>query len=154
MSEAFSVERVIGTRFEASVPERGGNPGVVAESEILGVFRTQKQAWTFANGADCECIVKECSWANGVERIRRIVFERDERRCVACTQILTWNTMHCHERVHRGKGGPVSVDNCEARCYHCHLNVAHGNRRVQSGRKSRAIAIDFGPEPVTALVED
>lgn len=83
------------------------------------------------------------AWARGDVRwidaatakldIRIQVFERAGRECERCGKPLTWDSLHMHERIHRGKGGEVSTENGEALCYECHI----GPLGEHSGRSPR-----------------
>ena len=66
-----------------------------------------------------------------VKEIRRVIFERQGRHCLWCDKELTWNQLHMHEKIPRGKGGKISLDNSIGLCYDCHLNNAHGDRKSQ-----------------------
>jgi hypothetical protein len=74
-----------------------------------------------------------------VEEIRRAVFKRatdDDGivHCEDCGKRIDWYTGHMHERLAKGKGGEVSVENSVAICPYCHLQVEHGDRRFQSSK--------------------
>ena len=74
---------------------------------------------------------------DAVQFIRRRVFERANGRCEKCNKILTWNGMHLHEIVPRGKGGEISLTNSEALCADCHIlspDSEHAGRQVRFGR--------------------
>lgn len=75
--------------------------------------------------------IKEYPRKNAKEEIRRQVFELSGGECQNCGNPLTWGSMHMHEKIHRGKGGEVSVENCEALCYGCHIEIKHGDRRLR-----------------------
>ena len=82
--------------------------------------------------------VHEMSRKQAVEDIRRQVFERAGGTCERCAaQRITWDSMHLHEQVHRGKGGEVSVENSVALCARCHISPVgeHANRFPQWSRK-------------------
>lgn len=55
------------------------------------------------------------------EEIRRAIWERQGGTCIRCPSLITWNQMHMHEKVHRGRGGEISLENSEGLCYECHL---------------------------------
>lgn len=77
-----------------------------------------------------------------VEQIRRQVFERSRNECENCGARITWNSMHMHEQVLKGKGGEVSLENCHALCGDCHEwrpDSEHGNRRWQSARVGESV---------------
>jgi hypothetical protein len=71
----------------------------------------------------CLIITEDC--ASAVGELRRYVYERDECKCVACGQGLTFSQMHLHDRKHRSQGGARSRKNCETLCFYCRLRVAH-----------------------------
>lgn len=69
-----------------------------------------------------------------VENIRRQVFRRAANECERCGAPITWATMHMHEKVFKSDGGEVSLENCQALCYDCHLgrpSSAHSNRSLR-----------------------
>lgn len=79
-------------------------------------------------------------YADAIEDIRRQVFARSDGDCEFCGATITWNTMHQHERISRGEGGEVSVANCVALCYQCHIgrkDSEHGDRRPRFGETSQ-----------------
>lgn len=108
-----------------------GSGWTMRVEKVVAVFCGRKKAFRWAAKAGEEYEVVPYNWAEAVEGIRNVVYGRDERKCVACGQPLTKAQAHLHESHHRGKGGEVSIDNCETRCAHCHLNVAHGRRKPQ-----------------------
>lgn len=72
---------------------------------------------------------------DAVEAIRRQCFKRSNGYCEWCGEAVTWYGFHMHEKVFRGKGGDVSVENSVAICADCHINrpdSAHGNRKIFS----------------------
>jgi hypothetical protein len=72
-----------------------------------------------------------------VGSIRRQVFDRCEEKCEQCESYITWETMHMHEKVFKGKGGEVSLENSIGLCSKCHLtgaNAAHADRKWQSAK--------------------
>lgn len=77
-----------------------------------------------------------------VGAIRAQVYERSEsengwHECEACGRIITWESMEMHEKVFKGKGGEVSVENCTALCHQCHTgnqDSAHGDRRWHTSK--------------------
>lgn len=87
--------------------------------------------------------------AHAVKIIREQVFERthvdlpeagyDVHECERCSRRITWETFEMHETIPKGKGGEVSVSNCEALCHQCHTgnpDSAHGDRRWQTAKLS------------------
>lgn len=68
---------------------------------------------------------------DAIRDIRQQVYKRANSCCEKCGERLTWRQMHMDERVSRGEGGEVSVDNSWVLCYDCHLGPdgEHGDRR-------------------------
>lgn len=102
-------------------------------------------AWITNNSS----VVSQFGLANvpravAVKAIRTKVYARDEGRCVQCGERVTFQQMHMHERQSRGKGGIVSIENCETRCHDCHLGPralrAHGGRRPRFGESANRLA--------------
>ncbi len=75
--------------------------------------------------------VAELPRKDAVESIRRQVLERANGICDKCARILTWGTLHMHERIARSAGGEQSLSNAWALCYDCHILGEHGNRAPQ-----------------------
>lgn len=75
--------------------------------------------------------------SEAVGYIRHEIFVRQKGRCIACNEIFTEAQMHMHEKVSRGDGGNISLDNSEGLCYADHLgkNGAHGDRRPKFGEE-------------------
>jgi len=72
-----------------------------------------------------------------VGSIRRQVFDRCDGKCEQCERYITWESFELHEKVFKGKGGEVSLENSVALCNHCHQsgpNAAHRDRRWQSAK--------------------
>jgi len=68
-------------------------------------------------------------------------FERgvNDHLCDRCGRGITWETFEMHETIPKGKGGEVSLSNCEALCHQCHqgnAGSAHGNRMWQTAKLS------------------
>ena len=80
-----------------------------------------------------ECgYTKKMDRALAVSQIRRQIFDRQEGVCVNCPEMLTWGSMHMHEKISRGDGGEISLDNSEGLCAACHVlspRSAHGKER-------------------------
>ncbi len=77
-----------------------------------------------------------------VSDIRRQIWERDKKRCTHCGAVVSWLVMQMHERLWRGKGGEVSVDNGTTLCADCHQNsetAGHGKRQVRFGESSKQV---------------
>ena len=70
--------------------------------------------------------------------IRHTIWVRQKSRCISCDVVITERMMHMHEKVFRGKGGKISLDNSEGLCYNCHINnkpFGHGKRKPQFLKK-------------------
>lgn len=71
--------------------------------------------------------------------IREEIFARQGGLCLWCAKRISWLQAHMHEKVFRGKGGKISLDNSIILCSDCHRNVAHGNRKPKfSAPKEKA----------------
>ncbi len=71
--------------------------------------------------------------AIAVESVRRQIWERDGHKCTHCGVTVGWFVMELHERIWRGRGGQVSVDNGATLCQNCHADdpvAGHGKRKV------------------------
>lgn len=81
----------------------------------------------------------QLDYAEAVESIRLQVFERDNYKCTHCSAEVTWGKPgehgppkgEMHERVWRGNGGEISVENSTTLCYYCHhhTEAGHGKRK-------------------------
>jgi 5-methylcytosine-specific restriction endonuclease McrA len=74
--------------------------------------------------------------AEAVGLIREMVRHSAGDVCQRCGAILTKETGEMHETLPKGKGGEVSLDNCEWLCHACHQgrpDSAHGDRRTRFG---------------------
>jgi len=95
-----------------------------ADGQPIKIFKHRWQA------ARCEN-VGEWPRADAVFVIRQQVFKRANGLCERCGARLTWKTMQMDEKVSKGEGGLVSLDNCWALCYGCH----QGNRDSEHGER-------------------
>jgi 5-methylcytosine-specific restriction endonuclease McrA len=105
----------------------------VAEGKVIRIFRSQKLAF-----ANCEPVTRFKDEA--VAEIRRQVYDRQSGACLWCPRELpysgsVWERFHMHEKIPKGRGGEVSLENSIGLCPTCHLEVAHGNRRPRFGEK-------------------
>lgn len=69
-----------------------------------------------------------------VTDIRLKIWHRDKKKCTHCGQDVSWGVMEMHERLWRGRGGEISVDNGTTLCYDCHQHddvAGHGKRQVK-----------------------
>ena len=73
-----------------------------------------------------------------VGEIRHAIYLRQDGHCIACPTVFTEKQMHMHEKVFRGKGGKISLENSEGLCYSCHIDnksFGHGKRKPQFSKK-------------------
>lgn len=73
-----------------------------------------------------------------VGEIRHEIYVRQDGHCISCNANLTEKMMHMHEKVFRGKGGEISLENSEGLCYRCHIDnkpFGHGKRKPQFLKK-------------------
>lgn len=77
--------------------------------------------------------IREYPRKDAVGQVRQRVFERADGHCEDCNTLLTWASMHMHEKIHRGDGGEISLENSIAVCYKCHMDIEHGNRKLRFG---------------------
>jgi hypothetical protein len=99
---------------------------------VTRIFRSQKAA--FANCEDPRAMFK----ADAVGAIRRQVYDRQSGRCLWCGKECpydgpVWKRMHLDEAVPKGRGGEVSLANCQCLCPECHLLGKHGGRAPRFG---------------------
>jgi len=102
------------------------------DGQIVRIFRgTHSDDWKAAMVAGT---LETCPKFDAVGAIRKQVWKRCGGRCEDCGGAV-WETgslfarMHMHEQTPKGNGGEVSLTNCRGLCYHCHIDVAHGNRK-------------------------
>lgn len=100
----------------------------------IRVFKSHKSMVFAMPYTECG-YTKKMDQALAISQIRRQIFARQEGVCVNCPEMLTWGSGHLHEKIHRGQGGEISLENSEMLCYSCHLGKhgAHGDRRPRFG---------------------
>ena len=93
------------------------------------VFKSQSAALRAIQENEKVCIV-EMDRMRAVVHIRRRVYARAKGRCEKCNETLTPMTAHMDEKVSRGEGGNISLDNCWLLCSNCHTGPTgeHSNR--------------------------
>lgn len=90
----------------------------------------------FRNAADARLSGAEITeWprVDAVRSIREQVYKRASGQCERCGKRLSWKQMHMDERVPRGQGGEVSLDNSWCLCAGCHILdpwAEHSNGRL------------------------
>jgi 5-methylcytosine-specific restriction endonuclease McrA len=80
--------------------------------------------------------------AHAVGAIRAQVWDRSENEegwheCERCSRLIAWDSFEMNEKIPKGSGGEVSLENCEALCHACHQggpDSAHGNRRWHTAK--------------------
>jgi hypothetical protein len=75
----------------------------------------------------------EMDRALAIRQIRVQIWDRQNGACVRCPALLTWESMHMHERKSRGRGGNYGLDNSEGLCFACHLGEfgAHPEKQLR-----------------------
>ena len=102
------------------------------DGRICRIFRNDKKYLDFPS-----CQVYTVTKSEAVKDLREQVYERSGHECERCGRAITWVSMEMHEKIHRGKGGEQSLENCVALCHNCHTGDAdseHGNRRWKTAR--------------------
>ena len=104
-----------------------------AEGRVIRIFRNRRKAAE----AELAFPVDLVDRAEAVKDIRRQVFERDGYSCTHCGKAINWDTGHLHERLWRGRGGEMSLENSTTLCFACHTYdkvAGHGARQPQFGK--------------------
>jgi hypothetical protein len=97
--------------------------------------------WAHASQLDQD-VVRSMARSVAVGYIRNQVIARAIRNknilCEFCGNIITPGTGHMHEKIAKGDGGEVSLDNCVFICPRCHIGSdgEHGDRQWM-GRKEK-----------------
>ncbi len=106
---------------------------ISVEGNVVRIFRSIE---SFCEAAAQGRIVTTMRRGLAVRLIRQMVRYRAGDLCERCGTALTESTGEMHETVPKGRGGEVSLDNCEWLCHRCHQgdDGAHGDRRW-GGRK-------------------
>ena len=79
-----------------------------------------------------------CPKKDAVSEIRKQIWQRCAGNCEWCRKRIIQDgplkqKMHMHEKILKGSGGEVSLDNSCGICENCHANSpeAHGDRKPQ-----------------------
>ncbi len=89
-------------------------------------------------------VLRQMARSVAVNYIRLQIIARAIRNkkilCEYCGSILTSETGHMHEKIPKGKGGEVSLDNCVFICPRCHIGSdgEHGDRKWGGRNASRS----------------
>lgn len=106
---------------------------VSEDGRIIRIFKTLSAAVSSDLPDERIQIV---SYRMAISKIRQQVWERTKGNCEWCAKIISDQSMHLHEMIHRGEGGEISLINCVGICYECHFGpakTAHGNRSLRFG---------------------
>ena len=105
--------------FEQPAPFVGLGP-----KNILGAFKKQKKADRYLQNLAARGIVAaivQIEFARARSLLRLRMFEQYGYRCAKCSNSVTWDTGHMHERIKRSQGGDRTLHNCEILCPDCHI---------------------------------
>lgn len=109
---------------------------VDADSNIIRIFKNQGLACA-SDSFDLGRVF-EYPRKYAVEFIRKQVLLRANYKCEHCGSRVLWNTAHMDERIPKGNGGEVSLDNCRCLCADCHIGdngcSSHSNRFWGGGK--------------------
>ena len=101
----------------------------------IRIFKNQKTAYRSGSWDKIAYVLRSMA----VSEIRNQIWKRDNKRCTHCGNTVLWCVMQMHERIWRGRGGEVSIENGTCLCADCHQNsevAGHGKRRVRFGESS------------------
>ena len=100
--------------------------------KVIRIFRSKRAA------VESETRIEQRPKAEAVEELRWNLFIAVGGVCERCGNWISWNSMHMHERVPRGKGGEQSLSNSQALCGSCHIGKSgvHRDRRLRSGTRN------------------
>lgn len=98
--------------------------------EPVRIFRSRAAAVTFP--VNEPNYIADWPRYDAVHSIRVQVYERADWLCERCGKLVTFKTGEMDEKVSRGEGGEISLQNCWLLCYDCHQGHTfseHGERR-------------------------
>ena len=101
----------------------------LVDNKIIRIFRNTGDALASKG------VVVQAQYGDAVASVRKAVFERADNSCEKCGVFITWDSMEMHEKVHRGKGGEISIYNSLAICKNCH-RTEHKDRSPRFGEYS------------------
>lgn len=102
---------------------------------VIRIFKSPGAA--AASKAGRENRIAEFPRVDAVRMIREQVFIRSNHECEYCGGPINYK-FHMHEKIHRGQGGEISLENCVALCAKCHLQGEHGDRQPRFGESNAA----------------
>jgi 5-methylcytosine-specific restriction endonuclease McrA len=97
------------------------------DGKVFKILRTNAEAWRLPAGS-----IGQMAKSEAVKAIRVQVVARSNNECEHCGKRITWGNGEMNEVIPRGRGGHVSMDNCEYLCHACHQSrpdSVHGDRR-------------------------
>lgn len=104
---------------------------VESDGLAVRIFKNRKMAFLLATPISVPAFILR---SVAVGDIRRKIWKRDKQKCVHCGDIVPYGVFEMHERIWRGRGGEVSVENGVTLCSGCHQTdkvAGHGTRQVQ-----------------------
>jgi 5-methylcytosine-specific restriction endonuclease McrA len=107
----------------------------IRDGKVWRIFRSRKSA----SIAGLTCQTSVMAKVDAERTIKKQLWDLAKGKCTWCSKDVPltggglYNNSHIHEQDPRGKGGEVSMENSIILCYDCHMNVAHGNRKLQFG---------------------
>lgn len=115
----------LGVKKKVWVEQTGG--------QVIRIFKSKTQAFSL-----CPDPV-ELPKSEAVGSIRRHVYDKQLGRCLACNKEVPyegelWKRAHMDEVIAKGKGGDVSITNCQILCPACHWDK-HSDRRPRFGKE-------------------
>lgn len=105
------------------------------------IFRNHRAANAFGQ----EWIAEQ-NRSEAVAEIRRALWLRCHGECELCASVVTEQSGHMHEQIHRGKGGEISLANSVFICTTCH-KAAHADRNPKFSKKRLTIKLDWDTLP-------
>ena len=103
----------------------------LSHGEPIHIFKSEKAA--VESGYQ---FITEVPRRYAVANIRHQLFLRSGGQCENCDANLTEKSGHMHERVWRGQGGDISLENSIFICFKCH-GFAHRERAPQFTRRKQ-----------------
>jgi len=96
------------------------------------IFKSVRSAWTQASQGGFR--IAQMTHQTAVQHIRHQIFVRSKGFCEECGSVITESSMEMHERLWRGKGGEISLENSIAACKGSH-KFAHRDRAPKFSRR-------------------
>lgn len=104
-----------------------------SDGRICEIFKSQKAM--LSSLSDKFKVVDLKPHGPAVQEIREQIWERQNGQCINCPALITWGSLHLHEKLHRGQGGTYSLENDEGLCADCHLRIMHPEKQLNFGKK-------------------